>query len=94
LKVKPRRLTISSNRETEVNSQLSLLSGSVAILREELTALCDRLKPVLRSESPETADKTAPEPQLCPLADNLRAIRGDVEHLRDAIQRHRARIEL
>ncbi len=77
---------------TQVQAELGLLLDAIAENRE-LTAnvLPERLVPVLRNGGPKTDGNEQPEPELVPLAGEIRnamqQVRSNNEHLKDQLNR-------
>ena len=69
----------SRAQSSPIGGELSQLQAAAAVLREQVTELADRLAPV-RVTHPaaikgEGADRAAPQPSLCSLAEEVQGVR-------------------
>jgi hypothetical protein len=86
---------VATPSETEISSQIRLLSEAVACMGDVVKKTCDRLQPVQRIEpGRETASSTAPRPVLCSLAEQIRNLRESVECATATLEDNCKRLEI
>lgn len=83
----------SPSKSSEIRRELGDTAGCLKFLAEAVEKLEMRVGPVLAEESPPDKESTekAAEPNLCPLAKDIRelkcGIRKETNHIRDIIKR-------
>lgn len=82
--------------DTQVHSELRQLTDMIAHLQDSANELCKRLTPVLRDSQPcpENAGDRAATQMLCPVADQLRTMRGCLAATSTLLIEHRDRLEI
>ena len=81
----PKQISQTENQLNIVNYNVKMLHGSISLLSE-------KLKPILRSQSPATVGECMKEPvELVPIAENFKKLGSDImfanSQIRDLLER-------
>jgi archaellum component FlaC len=81
-------------REKEVSGEVMRLEAAIKDADTAVSGLYDSLNSVMRSGNEGSASEKTPEPVLCPLAEQVRALRKRLETVVVGLQTIQSRLEV